>query len=75
MSDAYIRATTADAGVQVLTCDTGDVALSGGYTSAGGAISSSVPFPPTDTATPTGWQWTFPAAGNDIYVVCANVTP
>ncbi|MFC7546085.1 hypothetical protein [Plantactinospora sp. GCM10030261] len=74
MSDAYIRATTADTGVQELDCDTGDVALSGGYQSTSPVLMDR-PLPPTDGSTPTGWQWEFQAAGNNIYVVCANVTP
>ncbi|BCJ57538.1 collagen-like protein [Micromonospora endophytica] len=74
VGDVYIRATLADSGVTDLPCDTGDVALSGGYRTDGATLASR-PLPPDDSATPTGWQFNFEAAGNDIYVICANVTP
>ena len=75
LADAYVRSGLADAGFQSISCDFGDVALSGGYVAPGFGADASRPLPPTNGATPTGWQFQFSASGNIIYVVCADVTP
>ncbi|MEU8017399.1 hypothetical protein AB0B74_15695 [Micromonospora parva] len=74
MNDVYVRSGLADAGFQSLSCDLGDVALSGGYLAPGFGAESSRPIPAIEGATPTGWQFQFSASGNIIYVVCADVT-
>jgi hypothetical protein len=74
-SNVYTQASTALGGTQNLSCDPGDIALSGGFYNANGAPTGSRPIPGTDGSTPTGWQWLLPEPGSEIYVVCADVTP
>jgi hypothetical protein len=81
LSETATNTTTTD-GTISLQCDTGDIALSGGFSKLGASNSFVVdnrPDPETAGGSPTGWyvSWRNMSAVDEVtgYVVCADFPP